>query len=117
MNSFRVHITILAAFVAASAGWFSTAFAQTASVSISIDRRLPPDVYAYITIPSVPELKKRFKASSFGELLRDKAFAEFLKDVEVAIKKGSAIIEKEIGLKLDDLLEIPAGEIAVAVCT
>jgi len=100
-------------FAAAAACLPRAASAQTTKVAI--DRRLPPDVYAYVTIPSVPELKKRFKASSYGALLRDKAFEPFLKDVEVAIKKGSAEIEKQIGLKLDDLLEIPSGEIAIAV--
>jgi hypothetical protein len=111
---FLTRTAALAVMFAAAAACLPRA-ASAQSTKVAIDRRLPPDVYAYVTVPSVPELKKRFKASSYGALLRDKAFEPFLKDVEVAIKQGSAEIEKQLGLKLDDLLEIPSGEVAIAV--
>ncbi|MFQ5732862.1 MAG: DUF3352 domain-containing protein [Planctomycetaceae bacterium] len=112
MIRFRTRATIVAALLTAACLYPT---GPAAAQKVSVDRRLPPDVYAYVTIPSVPELKKRLKGSTYGEIYRDKAFAEFIKDVEVQIKKGSAEIEKQIGLKLDDLLEIPSGEIAIAV--
>ena len=86
-----------------------------AADTVSVDKRLPSNVYVYFTIPDVEAAKKRFKASSMGKMLDDKAFAEFRKDIEVLIKKGSAEIEKQTGLKLDDILAIPSGELAFAV--
>lgn len=110
--TFRTRTTIVTALLTAVLLWPSR---PAAAQKVSVDRRLPPDVYAYVTIPNVPEAKKRLKASTYGDIYRDKAFAAFIKDIEVQIKKGSADIEKKTGLKLNDLLEIPSGEIAIAV--
>lgn len=115
MKSFSRTRTVALAVLVVAASVCLPRFASAQSAKISIDRRLPPEIYAYVTVPSVPDLKKRFKASSYGKLLKDPAFQPFLKDIEVLIKKGSAEIEKKVGLKLDELLEIPSGEIAFAV--
>jgi len=113
-SSVRLRATWPFVLLAVLAVWTSpTATAQTDNVTVK--DRLPPDVYAYVAVPSVPEFKKRLNASSLGQLTKDKAFEAFLKDVEVALKQGSAKIDKATGLKLNELLEIPSGEFAVAV--
>lgn len=85
------------------------------AADVSVDQRLPKDTYVFFSVPRIDQTKKRFTTTSFGKLIRDKAFDEFRKDIEILIKKGSAAIEKQTGLKLDDILAIPSGELAVAV--
>jgi len=79
------------------------------------DRLLPPNVYAYVSIPSVPELKGRVKDSLLGQLREEKALAEFWSDVDAQLERLSEEMEKQVGVKLNDLLELPEGELALAV--
>ena len=112
MTPIRTHVTIVTVLLAAV---LLAPSRPAAAAKVAVDQRLPADVYAYVSIPDVPAAKARFKASSLGQITRDPAFAEIVKQIEVQIKKGSAELEKQIGIKLNDLLEIPSGEISIAV--
>lgn len=79
------------------------------------ERLLPPNTYAYISIPNVPELKTNFSQTQYGKLRDDKAFEDFFKDVEGKVEELSKQIEEHVGLKLADLLAVPAGELSIAV--
>jgi len=79
------------------------------------DRLLPPNVHAYVTFPSIDELKARWAKSRLGGLRDDPDLAAFWKEIDEQIELVSDEIEKELGVKLDDLLSIPSGEISFAV--
>ena len=79
------------------------------------DRLLPPNVYAYFSVPNVPEFKSRWKQTLLGKLGEDKALSEFWGDVAKQIEKLSEELEKHAGVKIDDLTALPAGELAIAV--
>jgi len=105
-------VVSLLCFVPTVAQADSTAESQK---KVSVDRRLPHDVYALITVPSVQRLKSQFGKSSLGRMIDDKAFDEFRKDINNVIKSGSADIEEKTGLKLSELLSLPHGELSIAV--
>ncbi|MEX0717703.1 MAG: DUF3352 domain-containing protein [Planctomycetaceae bacterium] len=82
---------------------------------VSAERRLPPKVFAYVSVPSVEELKSRWAKSQFGRLVDDRALAEFRLDLTKQIAEASEQVERGLGMPLEDLLEIPSGEVTFAV--
>lgn len=76
---------------------------------------LPAKTYAMFSIVDVETLKERMLESSFGDLLEDEKFAEFIDeckakyDAEVADKVLDAV-----GLSLEEILAIATGEFTVA---
>ncbi len=99
--------------IAAIACLFAGQSLQAADATPS-DKLLPPNVYGYASFPSLSEMKASFKKSLGHELLTDKAFADFRVDIEKKIAELSTQVEKNLGVSLKDLADIPSGEIAFA---
>ena len=89
--------------------------ASQAVAQVPSDRRLPPDVYAYVTAPSVPQLKARWSKSQLGKLQNDAALADFLGEISGKLDEWAGQAEKQLGIKPADLLEVPAGEVSIAL--
>lgn len=79
------------------------------------ERLLPPRTYAYVTVPSVGELKTRFDKSLTGRLLKDPKLADFLGDVHKKFAEFAEEFQKHVGVKIDDVLAVPDGEFSLAV--
>lgn len=82
---------------------------------VPTDRLLPPEVHAFVTVPNVQQLKERFGQTRLGRLGEEPALNDFLKDVSAQWDQWSEQVQKEIGVPLNDLVSIPAGEASVAV--
>ena len=78
-------------------------------------RRLPSNTFVHFTIPNVDELKKRWNESAIAEIREDRALADFREDVEALLEEASRRIKEQVGLTLEEILEIPSGEFAFAV--
>lgn len=102
--------TLLAAGIAAQA----QQDAPPEGARVSADRRLPPGVLAYASCPSVKLLKEKFAETSFGQLLQDPGMDDFLSQFKPFYEQASAQAEAEIGMSLDELLELVSGEVAIA---
>lgn len=85
--------------------------------AVPTDRLLPPDVSVYVSVPDVDELKARWSKTAFGTLTQDSAFEPFKGEITKALEGISSEIEKELGVSLKDLLQVPSGEFAFAVLT
>ena len=92
-------------------------FAADDDEAVSTDRLLPPEVAVYVSVPDVDELKARFGKTAFGGLTQDTSFEPFKQEITKAVEGVSEAIEKELGLSLKDLLELPSGEFAFAILT
>ena len=79
------------------------------------DRLLPPSTYLYVTVPNVSDLKSGFEKSHIGQLLKDPKLHDFLEDLNKKFRELGDEFEKSVGLKLQDVLAIPDGEISIAV--
>jgi len=86
----------------------------TAADKVPSDQLLPPKVYGYLSVPSVAELKERFKQSTLGGVLKDESFDDFWAELKPVIEKASGDITEQLGVSVDELLQIPTGEVAVA---
>ncbi len=88
---------------------------RAAEESVPTDRLLPPRVVAYVTVPSASKLKNGWQGSSYGRIFSDPKLADFRDDVLKKIKTSTEVLEKNIGLTLDELLAIPSGEVSLAI--
>jgi hypothetical protein len=79
------------------------------------DRLLPQNTYLYVTVPNVGELKTRFGESHIGRLLKDPKLQDFMGDLHKKFAQFGEEFEKNVGLKLTDVLAIPDGEVSLAV--
>jgi hypothetical protein len=92
-----------------------TACGAFAADKVPNDRLLPPNTYAYLTIPNVSDLKTRFFQTQTGKMLQDPKLADFLGDVHKKLAEFSEEFQKHVGVSLHDVLEIPDGEVSLAV--
>ena len=79
------------------------------------EKLLPKDTLLFFTIPDVSEFKDQWDKSSSGALFRDAEFKPFLDDVKKKIEELSQKVQDELGVSIDDLLELPDGEITFAL--
>jgi hypothetical protein len=79
------------------------------------DRILPPQTYFFLTVPNSKEIKSSFNKSTFGRLMKEPKMADFLASLQKKIAQLSEMFEKQTELKLDDLANIPDGELSIAV--
>lgn len=86
-----------------------------AAQPVSSSKVLPSDVYLYFSVPSVQELKARWDKTEFSKIRKDPAFGDFVGELEGLFDKASQEFEKETRLKLKDLIELPTGEVTVAL--
>jgi hypothetical protein len=90
-------------------------FASAATAQVPSDRRLQPDVFAYASAPSVPELKARWNKSSRAKLLNDPALADVLGQITGKLDELAGNAEKELGVKPAELLAMLEGEVSIAL--
>ncbi len=88
---------------------------SSAADAVAVEKRLPPDVLALVSCPSVAQLKSRFNASSMGQLMQDESFADFFQQIETQLEAVSNQIQEQAGVSLKQILNIPQGEFTFAV--
>ncbi|MBC8289415.1 MAG: hypothetical protein H8E37_03770, partial [Planctomycetes bacterium] len=83
---------------------------------VSFEQKLPDRIAGFMSIPDFSLFKERFAKTSYGQLFDDPQVAEYRKQFEEMMRK-SAEEENFLppGIGLDDLFEIPAGEVAAAM--
>jgi hypothetical protein len=82
---------------------------------VAADKRVPRETLIFLRVRSVPEFQKQLAGTSLGKLVADPALGEFAGQARAALTKVFADqVEAKLELGLDDLLKLPAGEIALA---
>ena len=82
---------------------------------VSSDRLLPPGVLLHIRISDMTDLKERLPQTGFGKLYADESMAKVREKIEEGFNKASEEAGKELGFPLSDLLNLPAGEVTIAI--
>ncbi len=82
---------------------------------IYAEKLLPPETLAFFSIPSVADLREALKDSTFGDMLADPALKPIIADIEAKLNEASAKVKAEIGVTLEELYNLPEGEITFAV--
>ncbi len=76
---------------------------------------LPQNTVAVFSIADTPDLARRYKNTSAGRMSQDPQLKPLIGQLYGAIIEATAELEEQIGLSLTELLEIPQGEITVAL--
>lgn len=90
----------------------STAWARPATTKL-----LPKATQAYVSIPDFIELKARLNESSIAQMLRDPQVAPLAEDLYGQALAELAKAKERVGVPTDRLIDVPQGEIALAVVT
>ena len=94
--------------------------AQTGSAGrVLSDQILPKETFLYVSFPNIAALKSHFTQASVGQLWNDPALDAFKAEVATAfsneLDEGLVQVEEVLGLTLEEFLQIPSGEISMAV--
>jgi hypothetical protein len=76
---------------------------------------LPDNTLALIRVADVPELITKFKNTSGGKMSQDPQLKPLFEHLYGKAVEAFALIEKEVGLPLPKILELPKGEICVGL--
>lgn len=89
--------------------------ALRADDKVTSDRRLPKDTFFYVSVPNVPEFSKQFGKTGMGQLLKDKALADFWKEIHGKISEKQKEVETAIGTEFSELPGLAQGEVSFAL--
>ena len=95
-----------------------TAYGQ--STKVISDQILPQDTYLYLSFPNITQMKAHMESSSMGQLWEDPALDEFKAELHNAfdsdLQEGLMQVQEAIGMSAEELMQIPNGEMTIAVC-
>jgi hypothetical protein len=84
------------------------------------DQILPGETFLYVSMPSVERFKEAFMNSSTGQMWADPEMdgikEEFRNAFGGQLSEGFAQVQDAIGLSVEELIDIPTGEVTFAVC-
>ena len=111
----KVHRILLCGVTLFTALAASAVFAADDEESVSSDRLLPPGVLLHIRISDMSDLKERLPKTGFGKMYADESMDKVRDKIEEGFNKASEDAGKELGFPLSDLLNLPAGEVSLAI--
>lgn len=87
---------------------------SSANAQVPSEKRLPPGVLAFFSVPSVRDLGMQMKDTSFGRMFNDPAFDDFKQQFKDKFNEGLAEFEQKAGFPASDLEALLEGESAFA---
>lgn len=116
MNCRRILAAFLVIVTFASIPASGGSAAETPSAQLPRAAKVfPKDSVIFVSIPSVPALKKAFLDSSAGRMLQDPQLTPFLSDFWSGLLQSAAELEEQVGLSIPTMLAIPQGELSFAI--
>jgi len=76
---------------------------------------LPTTTKGFLSITNVTVLNAQWDKTQLGQLMADPVMQPFAKDLRRQLESRLSRLEDRLGLTLDDLREVPSGELAVAI--
>lgn len=105
MTHFTSRIIAVAVVLAA---WSVTSMAARPS-----DQLLPASTTAYVSVGNWPEMRESWNKTQLAELMNDPVMEPFSEDLKRQLDERFSVTQKRLGLSMDDLKELPTGELAL----
>jgi hypothetical protein len=106
-----IHLLCSAAFVLPLAG-VGDALAQASRPSETL---LPDTTQGFFAISNVDVLNKHWDKTQLGHLMADPVMKPFVKDIRRQFDDRWSNVHERLGLTLDDLRNVPGGDVAIAL--
>jgi hypothetical protein len=94
---------------------FSQGVLRAEDEKVPVEQIVPGKTFALISVPDVQELKSRFGETVWSDFFDDPKMAFLREKIVEVIDEGMKSAEEELGIDPKKLLEIPQGEISLAV--
>lgn len=85
------------------------------SEAVPSDRLLPPGVLLHVRISDMSDLKERLPKTGFGQMYQDDSMKKVREQIEKKFEEASSEAGEKLGFPLADLLNLPAGEVTIAL--
>lgn len=108
------HFELVVAFMVLSLTFAQGAFAQSESRPKSEDL-LPESTVVYVQVKNLRDLVEQLNESSVGQMLADEKVAPLAQELYAQAQQAYEQVETTVGLSLDEIKSLPAGEICFAV--
>jgi len=82
---------------------------------VTAPKLLPKNTVAFVRVANVPELTGKFKETSIGRMAEDPKLKPLIGQVWTAVMTEAGRIEEEVGVSLSQILDVPQGEVALAL--
>ncbi len=79
------------------------------------EKLLPDTTKGFLSVANVKDLVDHWNATKIGQLMQDPIMEPFRKDVQRQFEEQWVDAREKLGLTIDDLRGVPAGEVAVAL--
>ena len=76
---------------------------------------LPQNTKGFLAVTNITDLNAQWNKTQLGQLMADPVMQPFSKDLNRQLQNRMAHLEDRLGLTMDDLREIPSGELTVAL--
>jgi hypothetical protein len=97
--------------------WLAALLTSAAAVAAGLapsETVFPATTRAWLSIPDPDGLRERFDRSPYGQLVADPEMKTFVDSLRAQVSKNGRQRLQKLGLTLEDLEDIPGGELAVA---
>lgn len=76
---------------------------------------LPESTKAFLSIPSVTDLRENFDKTQLGHLIKDPLMKPFMDDLRRQLQDKWSRNHTKLNITWDDLVEVPSGEVSIGV--
>lgn len=87
----------------------------TVSLAASVEESLPKNTLVFARVVNAAALRTAFAQTSLGQMVKDPALKDVVADVEKNLAKFSDDVKQAAGMTLKELIELPTGEMNIAV--
>jgi hypothetical protein len=88
--------------------------AASIAVAQTSEDLLPDTTKGYLSITNAREFDKQWQKTQIGQLMNDPVMEPFAKDLRRQLEDRMSSLRDRLGLTLDDVREVPSGELAIA---
>ncbi len=86
---------------------------STAMAARPSDQLFPSSTTAYVSVGDWPLLRESWNQTQIAELMADPVMEPFSEDLRKQIDEKFSLTKRRLGLSIDDLKELPTGELAL----
>lgn len=115
MRTYFAHLFYLSITVTGFAACGLVFSVQEAQAVTPAEQLLPITTKGYLSVPDIEALESAFETIGLGKIINDPAVEPFIEDLQKQVSERLSTTSGRLGVKLEDLRSICAGEVCLAL--